>query len=74
MAEDVNCVMVASIDFGTTFSGYTCSLKGQEIKINKNWGDSQGHQVISLPRKWILISNKHFNGRCQLYHKLITIR
>ena len=48
MAEDVNCVMVASIDFGTTFSGYTCSLKGQEIKINKNWGDSQGHQVIYL--------------------------
>ena len=46
MAEDVNYVMVASIDFGTTFSGYAGSLKGQDIKLNKNWGDSQGHQVV----------------------------
>ena len=30
-------VMVASIDFGTTFSGYACSLKRQEIKITKNF-------------------------------------
>ena len=46
-AEKGDYVIVASIDFGTTFSGYAFSFKGSEtdIKINKNWGDTLGFSV-----------------------------
>ena len=45
-------VMVAAIDFGTTFSGYAFSFKSnpEDIKMNKNWGTALGFQVISLYR------------------------
>ena len=47
MAEDGDYLMVAGIDFGTTFSGYGFSFKGAEedIQLNKNWGDEQGFLV-----------------------------
>ena len=40
-------VLVAGIDFGTTYSGYEFSFKNtpDDIKINKNWGDNQGFMV-----------------------------
>ena len=47
MAEEGGYLMVAGIDFGTTFSGYGFSFKGAEedIKLNKNWSDKQGYLV-----------------------------
>ena len=49
ICED-NYVMVASIDFGTTYSGYAFSFKTQqdEIRMNKNWGDGVGHQSFKV--------------------------
>ena len=43
--EENNFVMVASKDFGTTFSGYAFSFKStkEDIRINKNWGGETGH-------------------------------
>ena len=43
-------VMVASIDFGTTFSGYAFSFKSNknDIKMNKNWGGEAGHQSFKV--------------------------
>ena len=47
---DDNFVMVASIDFGTTFSGYAFSFKSNknEIRMNKNWGEDAGHQSFKV--------------------------
>lgn len=47
-----NYVMVAGIDFGTTFSSYAFSFRStearpnshKEIKMNKNWGTSLGYE------------------------------
>ena len=38
---DESYLLVAAIDFGTTFSGYAFSLKSNkyDIKMNKNWGE-----------------------------------
>ena len=46
-------VMVAAIDFGTTFSGYAFSLRATEsdpnlheqIRMNSDWGLALGFQV-----------------------------
>ena len=37
-------IMVAAIDFGTTFSGYAFSFRKNQtdIKMNKNWGAGLG--------------------------------
>ena len=53
-------VMVASIDFGTTFSGYAFSFKGAEtdIKLNKNWGDTLGFSVNSITYLFKCIKSK----------------
>ena len=47
---DKDYVMVASIDFGTTFSGYAFSFKSSktDIKMNKNWGGEAGHQSFKV--------------------------
>ena len=43
-------LMVASIDFGTTFSGYAFSFTSskQEFRMNKNWGEAAGHQSFKV--------------------------
>ena len=43
-------VLVAAIDFGTTFSGYAYSYGNaiNDIKMNKNWGNSQGFEVCVI--------------------------
>ena len=43
--EDHQFVMVAVIDFGTTFSGYAFSFKSTktDIRMNKNWGGGTRH-------------------------------
>ena len=46
-------LLVAAIDFGTTYSGYAFSFKAtkddpeiaEKIRTNKNWGASLGFQV-----------------------------
>ena len=47
---DKNYVMVASIDFGTTFSGYAFSLKQSmmDIRMNRNWGSEIGCQSFKV--------------------------
>ena len=48
-------LLVAAIDFGTTFSGYAFSFKSTEehrdlhekIRTNKSWGAELGFQVIN---------------------------
>lgn len=49
--DEQKYVLVAAIDFGTTYSGYASSFKGkeEEIKMNKNWGDGQGFQTYKVP-------------------------
>ena len=49
-------LLVAAIDFGTTFSGYACSFKStprqpdlhEQIRTNKTWGAEVGFQVIDI--------------------------
>ena len=55
MASKDDFVLVAAIDFGTTFSGYAFSMRPtktdpqlhENIKINKSWGAALGFQVRS---------------------------
>ena len=44
-------VMVAAIDFGTTYSGYGFSFKSSltEVIANKNWGDELGRTSYKAP-------------------------
>ena len=60
MEEESKYLMVAGIDFGTTFSGYGFSFKGAEkdIKLNKNWANAQG----------FLVSNRYTNNLLQKIH------
>lgn len=48
---DENYVMVAAIDFGTTFSGYAFSFKNNihNIFMNTNWGENIGFQSYKTP-------------------------
>ena len=43
----VDYILVAAIDFGTTFSGYAFSFTASpdNIRLNKNWGENLGYQV-----------------------------
>ena len=45
--EYVDYILVAAIDFGTTFSGYAFSFTAspENIRMNKNWGENLGFQV-----------------------------
>ena len=47
MANAGDYIVVAAIDFGTTYSGYGFSFSSAEkdIILNKNWRDMQGFQV-----------------------------
>ena len=47
MATKGKRLLVAAIDFGTTFSGYAFSFKTdpENIICNKNWGQPMGFQV-----------------------------
>ena len=62
-------VMVASIDFGTTFSGYAFSFKGSEtdIKLNKNWGDTMGFSVNKQIHLYNQMPIQRFHLRWMLY-------
>ena len=53
MAAKSDYLLVAAIDFGTTFSGYAFSfiptkddpVLHEKIHMNKNWGENLGFQV-----------------------------
>ena len=57
-----NYVMVAAIDFGTTFSGYAFSFKNkpEEIRMNKNWGASAGFNSYKTPTCVLLDPDNKF--------------
>ena len=44
VALDDPCILVAAIDFGTTFTRYAYSFKANkdDIKVNKKWGAELG--------------------------------
>ena len=44
-------IMVAGIDFGTTFSAYAFSFKSSqdEIRMNRNWGAGVGFESYKAP-------------------------
>ena len=46
-----NYVLVAAIDFGTTFSGYAFSFKSSpdDVRMNKNWSETMGFQSYKTP-------------------------
>ena len=54
-------VMVAAIDFGTTFSGYAFSFtnKKDDIMINKSWG---GYQSYKTPTCVMVDSANRFHA------------
>ena len=41
--EGIHCIMVAAIDFGTTYSGYAFAFTSEpnNIRMNKNWACGQ---------------------------------
>ena len=51
MSLDSDFVMVAAIDFGTTFSGYALSFTSDKNKIlmNKSWGQNMGFMAYKTP-------------------------
>ena len=62
--EDDNYVMLAAIDFGTTFSGYAFSFRTSksDIKMNKNWGENLGFQSYKTPTSVLLEENGSFKA------------
>ena len=66
MADDF--VLVCAIDFGTTFSGYAFSFKSDpnNIKMNKNWGNSLGFQVVNFLSRKTLIPLHTMTSSCNL--------
>ncbi|XP_035679344.1 heat shock 70 kDa protein 12A-like [Branchiostoma floridae] len=71
MAENpspLNVLLVAGIDFGTTFSGYGFSFcdgtnnenSDAPIFLNKNWGQNLGCQSYKTPTSVLLGPNKEF--------------
>lgn len=60
--EDDNYILVAAIDFGTTFSGYAFSFKSTpgDIKMNKSWGENLGFQSYKTPTCVLVDPNGDF--------------
>ena len=57
-------VMVAAIDFGTTFSGYAFSFKDQlkDVHMNKNWGAEAGCTSFKTPTCVLVDPQKKFHA------------
>ena len=49
--DETSYVLVAAVDFGTTYSGYAFSFKNDPdaVRMNKNWGASLGLQQFKTP-------------------------
>ena len=57
-----NYLVVAAIDFGTTFSGYAFSFKANKdnISMNKRWGSSTGRESDKCPTSVLLNPDGEF--------------
>lgn len=57
-------IMVAAIDFGTTFSGYAFSFKSKkdEVWMNKNWGAGLGFSSYKTPTCVLVGPDKEFKS------------
>ena len=76
-------LLVAAIDFGTTFSGYACSFKSttrqpdlhEQIRTNKSWGAEVRFQVIDIFSQLDHIEYVMFqiNVVCSAYAKFICL-
>ncbi|XP_035678978.1 heat shock 70 kDa protein 12A-like [Branchiostoma floridae] len=55
-------LMVAAIDFGTTYSGYAFSFMSspEDIIMNKNWGENVGFQSYKTPTSVLLSPEREF--------------
>ena len=55
-------IVVAAIDFGTTYSGYAFAMKDKkdEIHMNKNWGAEFGCSSYKTPTSVLLDKEKKF--------------
>ena len=73
--EDDGFLMVAAIDFGTTYSGYGFSFKTQPdvIQMAKNWGEEFGHQSYKTPTSLLVDNNGKFKGTGKPIFKLLKI-
>ena len=60
--DEDSCVMVAAIDFGTTYSGYGFSFKTSptEIIANKNWGDELSRTSYKAPTSVLVDDQAQF--------------
>lgn len=59
-----NYLLVAAIDFGTTFSGYAFSFKSNKegILMNKNWGAGVGFQSYKTPTCVLVNPDEEFDA------------
>ena len=64
-----DCLIVAAIDFGTTFSGYAFSVKTKrgEVIMNKNWGKDTGMTTFKAPT--CVLTEVAANGRDHIFQK-----
>ena len=55
-------IMVASIDFGTTYSGYSYSFKDKpnDIIKNQNWGEELSTSSYKTPTSVLIDGSKQF--------------
>eukprot|EP00058_Branchiostoma_floridae_P006840 XP_002592328.1 hypothetical protein BRAFLDRAFT_240135 [Branchiostoma floridae] len=66
--NQLNVLIVAAIDFGTSFSAYGFSLSDSKddeksdvpIYLNKNWGQILGHQSYKAPTSLLLSPDREF--------------
>ena len=66
-ASQDECLIVAAIDFGTTFSGYAYSVKTKcgEVIMNKNWGKETGMTSFKAPT--CVLTKIAENGRDHIF-------
>ena len=62
--NDASFMLVAAIDFGTTYSGYGFSFKDapDDIKMAKNWGAEVGNQSYKTPTSLLVDKTGKFKG------------
>ena len=60
--DSLGYIMVAAIDFGTTYSGYGFSFKTtpNDVIVNKNWGEVLGNSSFKTPTSVLIDRNKKF--------------
>ena len=64
-SEEKPFLLVAAIDFGTTYSGYGFSFKTSkdDIRMPTNWGSSMGQQCYKTPTSVLVNDKGKFIGK-----------